>query len=209
MNKKLEELMNKKREKGIVISLIWSQSLNGVTHYEGEVPWHVPEHNSFISQMTANDISVMDSETYTSLPQYRKDDSLIDVVVGDSQLNNKNGFNDLIEWLISQNDSKRIWIVGGKEVFDAFLDIADHLFTTEVDVKVPFGKKSTEGPHFDPKEFTSQTYSDWVVSTGHSKGFPGSMKGYNSSGDAVFYRFCTVSKPDAATTAIDIIYNKM
>ncbi len=131
------------------LALVWAQSADGVIGVDGALPWHLPEDLAHFRELTAGSVVVMGHSTWRSLPERfrplpgrtnlvlsREPGLLLDgaVVVG--------GVDDALAAV----DGRAAWVIGGAQVYGAFLDRADRAEVTEIDLVVGPG---TRAPRLD------------------------------------------------------------
>jgi dihydrofolate reductase len=158
------------------LSLIWAQSADGVIGVAGALPWHLPEDLAHFRDLTAGSVVLMGHTTWLSLPERfrplpartnlvlsRRHGLALDgaVVVG--------GVAEALEAVAG----REAWVIGGSQVYAAFLDLADRAEVTEIDVVVGPG---TPGPVLD---------ASWAMETA----VPPS--GWSRSSTGLRYRFVT------------------
>ncbi|WNB84895.1 dihydrofolate reductase [Cellulomonas sp. ATA003] len=123
----------------MTLAMIWAQTPAGVIGHDGGIPWRVPEDLARFRRLTAGHPVVMGRATWDSLPpRFRplpgRDNVVLTrtagwdapgaVVVA--------GVPDAVRVLAGRD----AWVIGGGQVYTAFLDRADLLEITEVDVEV-------------------------------------------------------------------------
>lgn len=121
------------------LSLIWAQSADGVIGVDGGLPWHLPEDMAHFRELTAGSVVLMGHSTWRSLPERfrplpgranlvlsRRRGLMLDgaVVVG--------GVPEALDAV----GEREAWVIGGAQVYGAFLDRAERAEVTEIDVVV-------------------------------------------------------------------------
>ncbi len=145
-----------------MIKMIWAQSLNDVIGYEGTIPWEVPEDLRLFKRLTNNSTVVMGRKTWESLP-VRPLPNRYNVVVSASA--DENEFeDDSVEVFSSVGDVllafTDFWVIGGRQMYDAFMPYADELYVTTLQIDVP---GDTFAPEI-PEEFEHSGISMWDMS---------------------------------------------
>ncbi len=145
-----------------MIKMIWAQSLNDVIGYEGTIPWEVPEDLRLFKRLTNNSTVVMGRKTWESLP-VRPLPNRYNVVVSTSA--DENEFeDDSVEVFSSVGDVllafTDFWVIGGRQMYDAFMPYADELYVTTLQIDVP---GDTFAPEI-PEEFKHSGISMWDMS---------------------------------------------
>lgn len=121
------------------ISLVWAQSADRYIGVDGTMPWHLPEDQAHFRALTDGFPVIMGRTTWESLPDRfrplpgrqnivlsRRTDLVLDGadVVGDPGA------------ALAVAGGRDVWVIGGTQVYEAFLPIADRLELTQVDVVV-------------------------------------------------------------------------
>lgn len=122
------------------IGLIWAQAEGGVIGQGGTMPWHVPEDLAHFKEVTLGCPVVMGRKTWDSLPErFRPLPGRPNfVVTRDAGWSSDGAVAALsIEDAISRaseglNDSDWLWIIGGSQIFDQVLSVADRVELTEI-----------------------------------------------------------------------------
>jgi len=128
--------------------MVWAQAAGGVIGADGALPWHLPEDLRLFQALTTGSTVVMGRRTWESLPAAvrplpgRRNVVLSttaqvlgpDVVVARS-----------VEDVLALDGDT--WVIGGGEVYRAFLPHAGELVVTDVDVQVA---GDTVAPAVDP-----------------------------------------------------------
>jgi dihydrofolate reductase len=123
-----------------VIGLIWAQTPAGVIGHDGAIPWRLPEDQARFRRLTTGHPVVMGRATWDSLPErFRPLPGRDNVVLTRSPGWGAPGVTvvhdvDDAHRALSGRDA---WVIGGGQVYAAFLADADRLEVTEVDVDVP------------------------------------------------------------------------
>jgi len=109
-----------------MINIIVAMDRNGLIGANGALPWHLPSDLRFFRDTTLGQIVVMGSKTYESIG--RPLPNRINMV-----LSRKTGctINRVID-LAGDND---IFVIGGANVYEQFLPIADRLIITHIDAE--------------------------------------------------------------------------
>ena len=121
----------------MTVSLIWAQAQGGVIGAGGQLPWRLPEDMALFRELTMGSTVVMGRRTWESLPErFRPLPGRTNVVLttdpewsaGGAQL-----AGSVAEVLDAHSD---MWVIGGGDVYAAFLPHADRLVVTDVDTRV-------------------------------------------------------------------------
>lgn len=124
----------------MTLGLVWAQTPAGVIGHDGAIPWHVPEDQARFRRLTTGHPVVMGRATWDSLPpRFRPLPGRDNVVLTRSP-----GWDAPGAIVVHDvDDARRViagrdaWVIGGGQVYAAFLDDADRLEVTEVDVDAP------------------------------------------------------------------------
>ncbi|MGY2082133.1 dihydrofolate reductase [Blastococcus sp. SYSU DS0539] len=119
------------------VALIWAQARGGVIGVEGGLPWHLPEDLALFRRLTTGSTVVMGRRTWESLPErFRPLPGRRNVVLTSDPAWSADGAQraaSVAEVLAGQDP---FWVIGGGEVYAAFLPHAARLVVTDVDVHV-------------------------------------------------------------------------
>lgn len=121
------------------ISLIVAMSQNRVIGRENQMPWHLPNELKYFKRMTLGKPTIMGRNTFDSLgkplpgrpniivtrnPEYDAD--------GISVVNSVEDALDLAEQLTEHDANAEAMVIGGAQIFDVTLPLADRLYLTEI-----------------------------------------------------------------------------
>ena len=125
----------------MTVPLIWAEARNGVIGAGGGIPWRVPGEQAMFKQCTMGSTVVMGRRTWESLPaRVRPLPGRHNVVLTRSSIDGVETAGSIDEVLARYDD---FWVIGGEEVYAAFLPHATHIVRTEIDLDV-------EGDAFAP-----------------------------------------------------------
>jgi dihydrofolate reductase len=124
----------------VTLALVWAQARGGVIGHDGAIPWRVPEDQARFRRLTRGHPVVMGRATWDSLPErFRPLPDRENVVLTRSA-----GWTAPGATVVHDvDDARRVlgrrdgWVIGGSQVYAAFLADADVVEVTEVDVDVP------------------------------------------------------------------------
>lgn len=144
------------------IGLIWAQAQNGVIGRDGVMPWHIPEDLAHFKATTLGSAVVMGRKTWDSLPeQFRPLEGRRNIVVtrqSDWHADGVEVAHSLEEALeladaSSPTDDEAadaanttdadgaeprwIWVIGGAEIYNAALAMAERIEVTEIRTEIP------------------------------------------------------------------------
>ena len=122
------------------VSLVAAVARGGVIGREGTVPWRLPEDMTYFRAVTMGHPVVMGRRTWDSLPdRFRPLPGRRNVVVTRNPSWDGEGAEragSLEEALHLVEGAERVAVIGGGELYEAALPVADELLLTEVDLEV-------------------------------------------------------------------------
>jgi dihydrofolate reductase len=121
-----------------IVSLVYARSRNGIIGADGGLPWHIPSDLKRFKDTTLGKPVIMGRKTWESLPR-RPLPGRQNIVIS-----RRPGFMaEGAETARSPQDALRIagdvpevCVIGGGEIYDQFLALADRIYLTEVDMDV-------------------------------------------------------------------------
>jgi dihydrofolate reductase len=120
------------------VALIWAQARGGAIGARGRLPWRLPEDLALFRERTTGSTVVMGRRTWESLPErVRPLPGRTNVVLTRDPAWSAPGAvraGSVAEALAAHDG---LWVIGGGEVYAAFLPHADRLVITDVDLEVP------------------------------------------------------------------------
>lgn len=116
-----------------MISMIWAMGRNNALGCKNRMPWYLPADFAYFKRVTMGQPVIMGRKTFESLGKplpgrtniiitRNKDYSPEGCIVVDS-----------VERAKELTENKNAFIIGGAEIYKAFLPIADKLYITEID----------------------------------------------------------------------------
>lgn len=107
------------------MKLIVAMDSRGGIAKNGTIPWNNPADLKQFKQLTTsgqNPVIVMGSKTWYSLPK-RPLPNRVNVIIGRRPLEETDGiwFSSPIDFLSSFNDLSNVWIIGGKQIYEWFI----------------------------------------------------------------------------------------
>jgi dihydrofolate reductase len=126
------------------VVLIWAEAANGVIGAGGAIPWHLPEDLKHFHELTSGQPVIMGRRTWDSLPKKSRplpgrtnivitsqDEWAADGAVRASSLT------DALEAAdAAANPGDRIWIIGGRRLYQEAVHVAETAIITVLDLKV-------------------------------------------------------------------------
>ncbi|WP_107841550.1 dihydrofolate reductase [Metasolibacillus meyeri] len=117
-----------------MISLIVAHDKNRVIGYDNQMPWHLPGDLKYFKEMTMGKPVIMGRKTYESigkaLPGRRNIVITRNVAY---QADDIEAVASLEQALQLVQDEPEIMIIGGEQIFELALPLADRLYITEID----------------------------------------------------------------------------
>jgi dihydrofolate reductase len=122
----------------MTVRLVWAQAPDGVIGVDGDLPWDLPEDRRLFKALTTGGTVVMGRRTWESLPpRFRPLPGRRNVVLSRT-LEAAEGADvarSVDEVLAAGHDE--LWVIGGGDVYEAFLPHADEVVITEVEGSFP------------------------------------------------------------------------
>lgn len=148
-----------------MIRAIWAQSRDGVIGNGTDMPWHIPEDLAFFKETTGTDAVLMGSTTWQSLPErFRPLPNRRNYVLtrGNKEFPGATAVHSAQEMNAQESE---YWVMGGGQVYAAFMDVAEELYVTEVDVELSGLPGAVFAPQIDPSVFGApEVLVDWRLS---------------------------------------------
>jgi dihydrofolate reductase len=121
----------------VTVGMVWAQARDGVIGAGGGLPWHLPEDLALFRRLTTGSTVVMGRRTWESLPdRFRPLPGRVNVVLTSDRGWSADGARRAasVEQVLAEFGS--FWVIGGGEVYAAFLPHARQVVVTEVDLDV-------------------------------------------------------------------------
>ena len=146
------------------IVAIWAQDEKGVIGKEDRLPWHLPAELQHFKETTLNHAILMGRVTFDGMGRrlLPKRQTLILTRNSDEVVDGALVFQDVesvLAWYQSQE--KNLYILGGKQIFQAFEPYLDEIIVTQIHAQV-------EGDTYFPETFDWAPYQE-VSSEFHAK----------------------------------------
>lgn len=148
------------------IGLIYAATENGVIGNEGKLPWHLPEDLKYFKAVTQGKAVVMGRKTWESLPgAFRPLPGRLNIVL--SRLTNllcAGAFvvNSLEDALAKCSEQSEVWIIGGGELLELALPMADVIKLTSIEEII---EGDTYAPYLDPADWQMVNILDEQISS--------------------------------------------
>lgn len=149
-----------------VVKMIWAEGLNHAIGKDNKIPWRLKEDMEFFQDMTRGCTVIMGKNTWLSLPATRrplaKRTNLILTSSPDSfEHEGAECFPSMDDALASLEEDEIVWVMGGRQVYEAGFCFTNDIFVTEVDMEVEGA--DTFAPVI-PDDFRLEASTDWEVS---------------------------------------------
>lgn len=131
------------------IVAIWAQDEEGIIGKDDRLPWHLPAELQHFKETTLNHAILMGRVTFDGMGRrlLPKRETLILTRNSDEKMDGVSIFNDIesvLNWYQSQD--KNLYVLGGKQIFQAFEPYIDEVIVTQVHASV-------EGDTYFPEDF--------------------------------------------------------
>ena len=131
------------------IVAIWAQDEEGVIGKDNRLPWHLPAELQHFKETTLNHAILMGRVTFDGMGRrlLPKRETLILTRNPEEKIDGVATFHDIqsvLDWY--QGQDKNLYIIGGKQIFQAFEPYLDEVIVTQIHARV-------EGDTYFPKEF--------------------------------------------------------
>jgi dihydrofolate reductase len=122
------------------IIIIVAYSKNHVIGKDNKLLWHLTDDMKFFKKTTQNQTVLMGKNTYWSLPEkFRPLPNRKNIVLTtnsfENTFENLTVFNNIENTLntLKNEDLEQLFVIGGSQIYEAFLPFADEILATEVD----------------------------------------------------------------------------
>ena len=132
--------------------MIVATNKEGIIGINNTIPWYIPEDLQYFKKITENHIIVMGRKTFESLPNILKNRIHLiltkNSLFSDKYKNQENVYvcNSIVQSNILLNDliektGKKVFIIGGSEIYSLFYDYCKIFHITQVHHKIPITLK--------------------------------------------------------------------
>ncbi len=138
-----------------MLAAIWAEDKHGLIGIKGKLPWHLPNDLKFFKKMTIHNTVVMGRKTFEGMGKKALPDRQTIVLTNDLDYEAENVLivHTVEEVLQYAEETEGItFIIGGREIFKAFLPYLDILYKTVI-------HESFEGDVYFPKI----DWSKWAI----------------------------------------------
>ena len=154
------------------IHLIWAQDQNGGIGRDSKLPWYLSEDLKNFKKLTLNATIVMGRKTWVSLP-VKPLPGRRNVVLSSNAIADVESYNSIEQCIetLCENDVKKIFVIGGAQIYQHFIHRADELHITlvnieteEIDTYFPISMKTIYSMFNKEEEFSlgeTAVYTCW------------------------------------------------
>ena len=122
------------------IGLIWAEARDGAIGRDGEMPWHLPEDLAHFKASTLGAPVIMGRRTWESLPERFRPlpgrENLVVTRDADYAAGGATRVSSL-DAALAALAADTVWVIGGGELYQAALPVADELLVTRIELDVP------------------------------------------------------------------------
>ena len=118
-----------------MIALLWAQDKNGLIGKNNTLPWRLPADLKYFKETTLGHPIVMGRKTYESIGKPLPGRTNI-ILTTNEQYEAKeclifHSKEAILDWI--EAEKKDVFITGGSEIYQLFMNEADHLYVTKID----------------------------------------------------------------------------
>lgn len=141
----------------MIISMIAAMGSNRTIGRNNDIPWHLPDDFNYFKRTTSGHHVIMGRKNFESLPdRFRPLPDRPNVIITrnrDYRVDNATVLYGLEEALrfAKSNGEEEAFIIGGGEIYSLGLELADHIYLTEIDGAFD---GDTHFPEFDKSAWT-------------------------------------------------------
>lgn len=138
-----------------MVSIIVAYSKNRVIGNKGKMPWKIKGEQLWFKELTLNHTVIMGRKTYESIGKPL--DNRLNIVVSSTLFFDEDNLKTArsLNEAISLANSEEVFIIGGQQLYEEAITIADTLYITEIDIEV-------EGDTYFP-EFNENNYVKTLI----------------------------------------------
>ena len=138
-----------------MVSIIVAYSKNRVIGYKGKMPWKIKGEQLWFKELTLNHTVIMGRKTYESIGKPLE--NRLNIIVSSTLFFDEENLKTArsLNEAISLANSEEVFIIGGQQLYEEAITIADTLYITEIDIEV-------EGDTFFP-EFDENNYVKTLI----------------------------------------------
>jgi dihydrofolate reductase len=118
------------------MNAIFAISKNNCIGKNGALPWNIPEDLHFFRELTVGHIVVMGKNTFESMQKPLSKRTNI-VVTRQTSPDKKNlqftKIENLPQVLVEQSPDKKVFIIGGKSLYESYIPLCNDIYVTYID----------------------------------------------------------------------------
>lgn len=120
-----------------MITIVAAHDKNRVIGNDGQMPWHLPTELKRFKELTTGHAVIMGRKTFDSIgkPLPNRLNIVVSKSIEPSESPNLFFVNSLDKALKAANGHGKIFVIGGGQIYQQALDIADELILTEIDAE--------------------------------------------------------------------------
>ena len=133
-----------------MVSIIVAYSKNRVIGYKGKIPWKIKGEQLWFKELTLNHTVIMGRKTYESIGKPLE--NRLNIIVSSTLFFDEENLKTArsLNEAISLANSEEVFIIGGQQLYEEAITIADTLYITEIDIEV---EGDTYFPEFDENNY--------------------------------------------------------
>lgn len=133
-----------------MVSIVVAYSKNRVIGYKGKIPWKIKGEQLWFRELTLNHTVIMGRKTYESIGKPLE--NRLNIIVSSTLFFDEENLKTArsLNEAISLANSEEIFIIGGQQLYEEAISIADTLYITEIDIEV---EGDTYFPKFDESKY--------------------------------------------------------
>ena len=138
-----------------MVSIIVAYSKNRVIGNKGKIPWKIKGEQLWFKELTLNHTVIMGRKTYESIGKPLE--NRLNIIVSSTLFFDEENLKTArsLNEAISLANSEEVFIIGGQQLYEEAITIADTLYITEIDIEV-------EGDTYFP-EFNENNYVKTLI----------------------------------------------
>lgn len=119
-------------------TFVWAEDKEGLIGSKGDLPWHLPAEMKYFVQVTTSDVVVMGRKSYESIPNPPLKNRVNIVLTRNKDYQAEGAIichskEEILDYLEKENPQKAIHVIGGKTLFELFMDDVNVLYRTIID----------------------------------------------------------------------------
>lgn len=132
------------------LSIIVANSPTGIIGHETQLPWHLPNDLRYFKKITMGKCIIMGRITHESIGRALPGRTNIVISRSQAHFEGCESYASLDDALAAHQDHKELMIIGGGQLYQAAMPLADRIYQTLVDYH---GPGDTHFPSLDPSQW--------------------------------------------------------